>query len=176
MLRRVEAGALVQASRRTAFAVLADYDLYADWLPGVIASRVLAREGGVAVVELGAPRYPGAEFVFECVESQDEALVFRQLDRYGSRGLGGRVTLEEAESGRACAVRASLELEAPFWSLRAGARARRDAARALAALRERVAWRAAASESVTVRRLIFSAQRRQGTLEVRVGDEVFRAK
>ena len=47
----IEASATLRADTATAWHVLTDYDRYADFIPGLRESRVIAREGAVVTVE-----------------------------------------------------------------------------------------------------------------------------
>ena len=50
MLRRAEATCSTEAAREIAFAVVADYERYPEWLPGLAEARILARESGVVIL------------------------------------------------------------------------------------------------------------------------------
>ena len=47
MLRTVEVSAHLQGTREELYGILADYDRYSVWMPGIELSSVLAREGDV---------------------------------------------------------------------------------------------------------------------------------
>lgn len=48
---RIEASALLNADAQTAWRVLTDYDHYAEFIPGLQTSRVVARKGAIVTVE-----------------------------------------------------------------------------------------------------------------------------
>jgi len=60
-------------------AVLTDYSRYREWMPGVTRSRVLVREGDIAVVELEALGYAARPVTFEFVCTTPERIVFSQV-------------------------------------------------------------------------------------------------
>lgn len=82
------------------FSVLADYNSYEHWVPGILSSRVLEREGDIAVAEFTASDYFAAKFFssrrfqLEFVASGRRSLRYSQIDRFRS-GLSGQWLVEE---------------------------------------------------------------------------------
>lgn len=76
----------VAASRELAFAVLTDYDRMADFLPGMLASEVVARNGNSVVIEQSAD-----EGVFFFKQRVDVRLAIEELPprRLTIRALAG---------------------------------------------------------------------------------------
>lgn len=88
----IEASATLKADTATAWDVLTDYDRYADFIPGLRASRVTARTGAVVTVEQSGDAtvwlfrmpldvtYEIAEFPPYRLRSRATASVLRTLD------------------------------------------------------------------------------------------------
>ena len=115
----IEASATLRADTATAWHVLTDYDRYADFIPGLRASRVIAREGTVVTVEQSgdAPvwllrmpldvTYRIAEYPPYRLDSRATASALRTLDSsYALAPTAGGVRL--AYSGRLAPRRALL--------------------------------------------------------------------
>lgn len=134
MLRTVEASTYIKVPRRLAFAVLARYESYRDWMPVVLESRLLAAEGDVTIAEFVAPAYSNGKFVLEFVESPDDWLMFNQVDRYRRDGLSGRWDLEEANGGSGVVIRGSLSLRNGIFRFGSRRRMRQILERTLEAL------------------------------------------
>ncbi len=100
--------ALVRAPQTVVYSALAGYRQYEQWLPDVTRSRLLAREGELAIAELIAPPYGRHKLVLEFVQSPRDSLVFTQVDRYRQDGIFGRFDLSGADDGTGTLVRAVL--------------------------------------------------------------------
>lgn len=69
----IHAGASLGVDAATAWQVLTDYERYADFIPGVHSSRVIARRGGVVEVEqyddaLWSPLHVASRITYEVTE------------------------------------------------------------------------------------------------------------
>jgi ribosome-associated toxin RatA of RatAB toxin-antitoxin module len=86
--------------------ILTEYDTYSEWMPLLSTSRLLAREGNLAIAEFEL-RNPTQETVqVECIHSKNRAVIVRLL--------GGRVPLNKVEwtiapAGAGCHVRVAEE-------------------------------------------------------------------
>ena len=96
MIWRVAAEQAVGATPARVFEVLADYERYPAWCPGVAAARLLAREGDVAIVEVQPAPGGGSPLVLETVATRNASLMFTQVDRERRRGLSGQIDLVPA--------------------------------------------------------------------------------
>ena len=81
--------------------VLTDYESYAEWLPMVVASKTLAREGDLAIAEFELSTRHKDKFDFECIHTRNKMVLWRTLD--------GRLPIAQAEwtisgAGNACEV------------------------------------------------------------------------
>ena len=69
--------------------VLTDYDGYAEWLPQVAQSKLLAREGDLAIAEFELSRPPKERFVIECVHTRNKMVLWRTI--------GGNIPIWQVE-------------------------------------------------------------------------------
>lgn len=87
--------------------VLTDYDQYAEWLPLVKSSKLLAQEGDLAVAEFELkPPYKG-KWVVECIHTRDQMVLWRTI--------GGEISIAQLqwdiEGGPSGQSQVSLTLE-----------------------------------------------------------------
>ncbi len=134
---RATSSAYIRAPQRVVYSVLTDYRHFEAWVPDVTRSRLLAREGEIAVAELIAPPYGPEKLVLELVESAPASLAFTQVDRFRKDGVFGRFELGSADDNAGTKVEAVLG--APGGPLRWGCRRRmrQILERTLAALTDR---------------------------------------
>lgn len=59
--------------------VLTDYDGYAEWLPQVTRSKLLARERDLALAEFEVNLPPKKRFVIECVHTRNKMVLWRSI-------------------------------------------------------------------------------------------------
>jgi hypothetical protein len=161
-------------TRNDAYVMLTAYDQYQDWLPEVTHSRVLAREGDIAVVELVSPLLMEGSLVLEVVHTPPEAAIFSQADRYRRRGISGGWQLRsDGNSQSPGSVVLSIEVEIPANFVNPGPRQRARAAinAALATLHARSASLAPGISDE--RRKILEVVRQADGLQVWLRGETF---
>ena len=61
------------------YEVLTDYDGYAEWLPQITQSKLLAREGDLALAEFQVRLPPQKRFVVECVHTRNKMVLWRTI-------------------------------------------------------------------------------------------------
>jgi hypothetical protein len=81
--------------------VLTDYESYAEWLPMVVQSKTLAREGDLAIAEFELATPQKDKFDFECIHTRNKMVLWRTL--------GGRLPIAQVEwsingAGNSCEV------------------------------------------------------------------------
>ena len=108
MPSRVERSIYIKAPRALVYGVLTRYETHRLWVPDITESRVLASEGDISVVEFRSPPFGADKLVLEFIESPDREVLFRQVDRYRTGGLGGRYLLEDDHDGTGVVVRGSM--------------------------------------------------------------------
>lgn len=175
MLRTVEASTYIKVPRHLAFAVLSGYESYRDWMPDILASRILAAEGDIAIAEFVAPVYSSGKFILEFVDSSDAWLMYNQVDRYRRDGLSGRWDLEEADGGEGVVIRGSLSLRNGLFRFGSRRRMRQALERTLEALASRslrLAAHGAAAEGVGKRK-IFELVSTADSLEIDFDGETY---
>jgi hypothetical protein len=134
---RATSSTYIRAPQKVVYSVLTDYRHFESWVPDVTRSRLLAREGEIAVAELIAPPYGPEKLVLELVESAPASVLFTQIDRFRKDGVFGRFELGSADDNAGTMVEAVLG--APGGLLRLGCRRRmrRILDRTLAAVADR---------------------------------------
>ena len=88
------------------YSVLTGYRQYETWVPDVARSRLLAREGEIAIAEFIAPPYGPDKLVLEFIESTPASVVFTQVDRLRKDGVFGRFELASADDDAGTMVQA----------------------------------------------------------------------
>lgn len=121
MLRTVEVSARLPGTNRELFAILTDYELYRHWIAGLDRSRLLAREGDVAVIELRYPSIDPGGVTLEMVAVEQRRLDFHQIGRFGRPQVAGRLELSAERDRR---VEATLRLTVATPLLAFGSRRR----------------------------------------------------
>ncbi len=129
--------AFIRAPQRVIFSVLTGYRQYEMWVPDVTRSRLLAREGELAIAEFIAPPYGREKLVLEFVESPRDSVVFTQVDRFRQDGVFGRFELAAAEDAAGTMVTATLGARVGLRRLGCRKRLRRVLARTMEALSNR---------------------------------------
>lgn len=61
------------------YEVLTDYDTYAEWMPLVGKSKLLAREGDLGIAEFELLRPPKDMFVVECIHTKNKMVLWRTI-------------------------------------------------------------------------------------------------
>ena len=129
--------AFIRAPQRVVFSVLTGYRQYEMWVPDVTSSRLLAREGELAIAELIAPPYGDEKLVLELIQSPMDRVVFTQVDRYRQDGIFGHFELAGADDGSGTLVQAELGARVGLLRLRCRRRLKRVLENTLEALADR---------------------------------------
>ena len=159
----------IKAPRATVSSILTDVRRYQGWLPDVTRSRLLAREGGVAIAELVAPIYGNEKILLEMVESTG-SVRFTQVDRYREEGLSGHWTIEDTERGEGIVLALTLVMRRRWLGPACRRRLRAVADRTVSAVGDR-ALRLAAGRvpgRLRERREILAIERSADGLRVRL--------
>ncbi len=129
------------AAREEVFAALAAAGAYRRWVPHVVHSRELAREGDIVIAELASLVYGGDRFVLELISTPPAAVAFTEVGQYRERGISGRFDLRQTGDG--VEVSATLELRSGLFDLLVRRRLRETLAATLEALAKRAGRREA---------------------------------
>jgi ribosome-associated toxin RatA of RatAB toxin-antitoxin module len=92
--------------------VLTDYDTYSEWLPFITQSKLLAREGDLAIAEFELAKSKGEKFAIECIHTRNKMVLTRRIS--GAVPVSQvEWTLEAADAG---STRVTVELlGTAFW-------------------------------------------------------------
>ena len=110
MWRAAEASAYLRAPLELVYPILTNYDLYSSWVPDITSSRLLAREGDLAIAEFVCPRYGRGKFLLELIETPATAISYSRIDHHRVEMTGGW-RLEETQSGDRVVAHADLRLD-----------------------------------------------------------------
>lgn len=127
----------IKAPLRVVYSVLTGYRHLEAWVPDIVRSRLLAREGEIAIAELIVPPYGAEKLVLELVESPRTSIVFTQVDRLRLDGVFGRFDLSAADDAAGTMVTAALGMKLGLRQLACRRRLRGILDNTLAALTDR---------------------------------------
>jgi len=99
--------ALFRCDPTLLYEILTDYDTFAEWLPLIARSKLLAKEGDLAIAELELLRPPKDMFVVECIHTKNKMVLWRTI-RGRSPITEVEWDIERAEEGQS---RVTLALE-----------------------------------------------------------------
>lgn len=88
------------------FELLTDYDTYLEWLPLVTQSKLLAREGDLALAEISVQQPVEDKLVFECIHDKNRSVLMRAIS--GEIPVG-KIEWSIVSEGGQTAVRVALE-------------------------------------------------------------------
>jgi ribosome-associated toxin RatA of RatAB toxin-antitoxin module len=108
------AAAVLPCDPSLAYQLLTDYDSYSEWMPFVSASKLLAREGDLAIAEFTLARPRDEKVVVECIHSPNQMVL--------GRTIGGNIPISRIEWNLAPAAEGRTELKLtlearPSWRL-----------------------------------------------------------
>lgn len=110
---------LVNATIEQVYAVLTDYEGYADWAPDVVSATVLAKEGDIVVAEFYSPELMDDPYQLEFVHSKPVSIIYKQkgiFEKTGrsERGLTGTWSVANAPDNQGVRVTGVMRLQGPF--------------------------------------------------------------
>jgi len=74
-----KASAVIPCEASLLYEILTDYDTYADWLPVVSQSKLLAHEGDLAIAEFDLTQPKGDKYTFECIHTRNKMVLTRRI-------------------------------------------------------------------------------------------------
>jgi ribosome-associated toxin RatA of RatAB toxin-antitoxin module len=83
------ASLVIDAEPATVYEILTDYNCYAEWMPLVSTSRLLAEEGDLAIAEMSLALGEGETMAIECIHDRDRMVL--------SRAIGGSLPVEKVK-------------------------------------------------------------------------------
>jgi len=97
------ASTVVNAEPSTVYEILTDYDNYLEWFPLANHSKLLVKEGDLAIAEFAFERPHDAKLTVECIHTKNEMVLHRRISgnmpvlrlhwTLAPEGSGTRVTL-----------------------------------------------------------------------------------
>lgn len=132
-----KASAYIRAPQRVVYSALTGYRQFELWVPDITRSRLLAREGELAIAQFIAPPYGREKLDLELIESPTDSVIFTQVDRYRQDGIFGRFELAGADEGAGTLVTGLLGAKVGLHRLACRKRLRVVLERTLEALADR---------------------------------------
>ncbi len=78
-LARRKSSTILPCDPSLVYEILTDYDNYFEWLPFVIHSKLLAREGDLAIAEFELLSHRHAKVAVECIHTRNKAVLMRKI-------------------------------------------------------------------------------------------------
>ena len=100
---------IIIATKEQIFEVLTDFNGYAEWMPDIAESTVLAQEGDIFVVEFSSPELMAEKYQLEVVCSKPTSIRYKQIGifeetRKQSSGLSGSWEIIDSSDGKGTAI------------------------------------------------------------------------
>ncbi len=117
------------------YEILTDYDSYVEWLPHHSHSKLLAKEGDLAIAEFEIARRRKSRFAVECIHTRNKMVL--------TRTISGNVPVTQFEwkiepDGTGCRVTLAIEGRINWRKFSPAYRALTDPARCLRALESQI--------------------------------------
>ena len=168
-MKRIQRATIeLAATPETLVDLLLDYGRYANWLPGLNQSRVLAQEGDIAVVEFEAQGLIPHPVTFEFVHTEAQQIVFQQVGQLGERGLSGTIGISPAPVSNRSRLEIEACLQAPIHRFGVRRQLNETLSQVLESLTAHLKTQASAAAQAATgdRRLILQVRRLEGALEI----------
>ncbi len=108
------AAAVVNAAPSAVYDILTDYDSYLEWFPFTNHSKLLVKEGDLAITEFAFDRPIGAKLTVECIHTKNEMVLNRRIS--GNMPLT-RVQWNLAPDGEGTRVTLRTEMDLRNWRM-----------------------------------------------------------
>jgi ribosome-associated toxin RatA of RatAB toxin-antitoxin module len=118
------------------FEMLTDYDTYCEWLPAISESKLLAKEGDLALAEIRYAHPFSDKLVFECIHDKNRSVLARVIS--GSLPVG-KIEWTITGAGERSQVTVVIEGKPDWHWIRPGYRKLLSAQQYIAALQGQVA-------------------------------------
>ncbi len=118
------------------FEILTDYDTYCEWMPFVIKSKLLAKEGDLAIAEFEVSHPNKDKFALECIHTKNKMVLTRRIS--GKMPVSQFEWIIKASGERQCEVTLTLQAEANWHRLIPAYRIFMNASKCLGALQSQI--------------------------------------
>lgn len=171
MLHRIHEERVLPVDADPLWAVLSDYQRLVSWMPHVVGSAEMVREGGIVVIECQIPSFPDQSLVLELVETPPHGITFNQVDFYDQQGLTGKINLSPQRGGTKVELSFSISASLFDWKFKKRVNALLEDI--FQALQERAEAFASGAVAPTGRRKILEVRQKANTVEVWFRGEVY---
>jgi ribosome-associated toxin RatA of RatAB toxin-antitoxin module len=118
------------------YEILTDYDTYNEWMPHVTQSKLLAKEGDLAIAEFEVIRPRSGKYALECIHTRNKMVLTRTIS--GKIPVSQFEWIIQADAEKKCRVTLTIQGKANWHRLVPAYRSFMDASKCLDALRSQV--------------------------------------
>ncbi len=118
------------------YEILTDYDSYSEWMPQVTQSKLLAKEGDLAIAEFEMSRPVKEKFALECIHTRNKMVLTRKIS--GKLPISQLEWIIHAEGDKQCSVTLTMQGKSSWHRLVPAFRSLMNASRCLKALQTQV--------------------------------------
>ncbi len=118
------------------YEILTDYDSYHEWLPYVVKSKLLAKEGDLAIAEFEVSRPSKGRFVLECIHTRNKMVLTRTIS--GMMPVSQFEWIIKASGEKKCEVTLTIQAKASWHRLVPAYRIYMHAPKCLGALQSQI--------------------------------------
>ena len=118
------------------YEVLTDYDTYSEWMPYVVSSKLLAKEGDLAIAEFEMSRPDKEKYALECIHTRNKMVLTRRIS--GKLPVSQFEWIIRASGDGQCEVTLTIQAKANWHRLIPAYRTFMNASKCLGALQSQV--------------------------------------
>jgi len=118
------------------YEILTDYDTYNEWMPHVTQSKLLAKEGDLAIAEFEITRPVKEKFALECIHTRNKMVLTRTIS--GKIPASQFEWIIQADGEKKCQVTLTIQGKANWHRLVPSYRSFMNASKCLDALQSQV--------------------------------------
>ncbi len=118
------------------YEVLTDYDGYCEWMPFVLTSKLLAKEGDLAIAEFEMIRPSKEKFALECIHTRNKMVLTRTIS--GKLPVSQFEWIIKASGDKQCEVTLTIHAKANWHRLVPAYRIFMNASKCLGALQSQI--------------------------------------
>ena len=118
------------------YEILTDYDNYNEWMPLVTKSKLLAKEGDLAIAEFEVTQPGKDKYALECIHTRNKMVLTRRIS--GKLPIHQFEWLIHAEGENRCSVTLTIQAKSGWHRLVPASRSLLNASRCLKALQTQV--------------------------------------
>jgi ribosome-associated toxin RatA of RatAB toxin-antitoxin module len=114
------------------YEILTDYDTYSEWMPMITRSKLLAKEGDLAIAEFEVSGPDKEKYALECIHTRNKMVLTRKIS--GKLPISQFEWIIHAEGDKQCSVTLTIQGRSGWHRLVPSARSILNASKSLKAL------------------------------------------